>query len=208
MKKLSSILMLAMMCMVALSFTACGGDDDDNGGNGGGSYDDTEYCQVSINGEDCTTNFNGGGYLATLVEREINGKTCYPYGGMTEQIKLNQQDAIQLLIAVGYVSEDMKTIFPHAKGTYEVISSRGEYFVDDYPDNIGMVITGGNMKYRTVTSGSLKITKVDKYKNNATNKAITGRDDIYVSEGTFDFILTDDGDGEENHITGKFRVVN
>ena len=33
MKKLSSIFMLAMMCMAAVCFTACGGDDD--GGKGG-----------------------------------------------------------------------------------------------------------------------------------------------------------------------------
>lgn len=39
MKKLSSILMLAMMFVAALSFTSCGGGDSDGGGSGGMLYD-------------------------------------------------------------------------------------------------------------------------------------------------------------------------
>ena len=206
-KFLSTVAMLAMV--LALSSSSCGGssdDEDEVGGSGYGNYDDTEYCQIFINGEDCTDKFYGGGILIGLSKREKDGKEVYAYGGMTEQIKISQYDGLQYHIVAGYTSSDLKNVFPHSKGTYEVISSRGEYVVSKYPDNIGMLISGGNMKRRTVTSGSLQITKVTKYKNSVM-KSMIGREDVYASEGTFDFILTDDWDGNENHITGKFRVV-
>ena len=197
------MMMLAMM-VAALSFTACSSSSDDDSGDD--NIDDTEYCQIFINGDDCTDEFYGGGFLLNLSEREKDGMKVHPYGGLTESIKISQYDGLQYHIVAGYASRDMKKVFPHSKGRYEVISNRGEYVVSDYPENIGMMISGGNMKRRTVTSGSLQITKVTKYKDSAT-KAILGREDIYASEGTFDFILTDDWDGNENHITGKFRVV-
>ena len=182
-----------------------GGGDDEDDDIGGGDYDVTEYCQVFINGEDCSTEFYVG-TIGALEKKELNGTTVRPYGIMTEQIKISQYDGLQFHIVAGYGSEYLETIYPHEKGTYQVISNRGEYVVTDYPDNIGMVISGGNMKYRTVTSGSLKITKVTKVKNEST-KMVYGRDYDYISEGTFDFILTDDWDGNENKISGKFRLV-
>ena len=205
MKKLYSTIMLFAMMVAALGLTACGGDDEDDDIGGGGSYDDTEYCQVFINGDDCSTEFYVG-TIGALDKKELNGTTVRPYGIMTEQIKISQYDGLQFHIVAGYGSEYLETIYPHEKGTYKVISNRGELVVSDYPDNIGMVISGGNMKYRTVTSGSLKITKVTKVKNEST-KMVYGRDYDYISEGTFDFILTDDWDGNENKISGKFRLV-
>ncbi len=168
-------------------------------------YDDTEYCKIFINGEDCSAKFYVG-TIGALAKKELNGTTVRPYGIMTEQIKISQDNGLQFHIVAGYGSEYLEDIYPHEKGTYTVISNRGEYLVSDYPDNIGMVISGGNMKYRTVTSGSLKITKVTKVKNEST-KMVYGRDYDYISEGTFDFILTDDWDGNENKISGKFRLV-
>lgn len=205
MKKLYSTIMMLALMVAALSFAACSSSSDDDD-SGDGNFDDTEYCQVFINGEDCTEEFYGGGFLINLSEREKDGMKVYPYGGMTEQIKISQYDGLQYHIVAGYASRDMKNVFPHSKGTYEVISNRGEYIVSDYPENIGMMISGGNMKRRTVTSGSLQITKVTTYKDSAT-KMMFGREEFYASEGTFDFILTDDWDGNENHITGKFRIV-
>ena len=205
MKKIYSTMMLLAMIVAALSITACGGDDDDDE-IGGGNYDDTEYCQIFINGEDCTVQFHGGGVLLNLSEKKMDGMEVYAYGGMTETIKISQSDGLQFHIVAGYTSTDMKEVFPHSKGTYEVISSRGEYIVYDYPKKIGLLISGGNMSRRTVTSWSLTISKVTK-QNNSAIKNILGREDVYASEGTFDFILTDDWDGNENHITGKFRVI-
>lgn len=203
MKKFFTWNVMLSMVVVALSLSACSSSDDDSGD---GNIDDTEYCMVFINGEDCTEEFYGGSFLLNLSEREKDGMEVSPYGGITEQIKISQYDGLQYHIVTGYASRDMKKVFPHSKGTYEVISNRGEYIVSDYPENIGMLISGGNMKRRTVTSGSLQITKVTKYKNSV-KKNMSGRENAYASEGTFDFILTDDWDGNENHITGKFRVV-
>ncbi len=198
----STVLMLTMM-VAALGLTACSGDDEEDYGNDG--YDDTEYCNILINGEDCSTEFYVG-TIGVLAEKELNGMTVIPYGIMTEQIEISQYDGLQFNIVAGYVSEDMKNIYPHEKGTHKVISDRGEYVVADYPNNIGMVISGGNMNRRTVTSGSLKITKVTKVKSQTT-KMMYGRDYDYISEGTFSFTLTDDWDGNENKISGKFRLI-
>jgi hypothetical protein len=193
-----TIMMLAMM-VAALNFTSCSKDDDDKI-DGGGDYDDTEYCEIVINGEDYTTDFYGGGILANLASREKNGKEVFAYGGLTDMVKISQYDGIQFHIIAGYVSEDMQTVFPNPTGNYDVISNRGEYIVSDYSERVGMTISGGNMNRRTVTSGSLKITKVNKYED-------TYNGNVYATEGTFSFILTDDWDGNENKISGKFRIL-
>ena len=62
------------------------------------------------------------------------------------------------------------------------------------------------MKSRTVTSGSLKIKKVFKCKSPLASK-VYGREDGYATEGTFSFTLMDNWDGNENKVTGDFRVV-
>ncbi len=179
-------------------------EDDDISGDA--YFDDTEYCQLFINGEECTEDFYGGGILVLLRDKEIDGTDFYAYGGMTDQIKISPNDGLQYHIVAGYVSTDFKTVIPHPVGTYKVLSSRGESPVNDYTDDLGMMISGGNMNHRTVTSGSLNITKVNKYKI-STSMPYQLRTIAYVSEGTFDFVLTDDWDGNENHIIGKFRIV-
>ena len=207
MKKLySTILVLAMM-VSALSLTACGGDDkdDDFSGVDNGNYDDTEYCEIFINGEKCTEGFDGHTAIVNLGSKMKNGMEVYAYGGITDIIKISEYDGLIYHIVVGYVTRDMKNIFPHPEGTYEIIGSGGKYIVSDYPDNIGMMISGGNMSRRTVTSGSLKITKVTKFKDPYLEKTI-GREYSYASEGTFSLILTDNWNGNVNEISGRFRV--
>lgn len=188
----STVMMLAMI-VTALGMMSCSKEDDDKIDDG--DYDDTEYCEIVINGEEYKPDFYGGGILANLASREKNGKEVLAYGGLTDIVKISQYDGIQFHIITGYVSLDMQTVFPNPKGTYDVISNRGEYIVSDYSESVGMTISGGNMKRRTVTSGSLIITKVNTY------------GDTYITEGSFSFILTDDWDGNENKISGKFRVV-
>ena len=51
MKKFNSILMLAIMCIATLSFTACGGDDDDNGGSNNASIVGVWKCSSVNYGE-------------------------------------------------------------------------------------------------------------------------------------------------------------
>lgn len=206
MKKLySTILVLATM-VAALSLTACGGDDKDDEIDGGVYYDDNEYFEISINGENYTDKTWCGSVVINLGQKRKNGMDVYAYGGVTDLIPITYQDGLQYHIVAGYISEDLKTIIPNSEGTYEVISNRGEYFVTDYSDRVGMVISGGNMRYRTVTSGSLKITKVTKLKDPYLEKTI-GRDYTYATEGTFDFVLTDDRNGNEFEINGRFRVI-
>lgn len=192
MKKVYSTVMMLAMIVTALGMMSCSKEDDDKIDDG--DYDDTEYCEIVINGEEYKPDFYGG-ILANLASREKNGKEVLAYGGLTDIVKISQYDGIQFHIITGYVSLDMQTVFPNPKGTYDVISNRGEYIVSDYSESVGMTISGGNMKRRTVTSGSLIITKVNTY------------GDTYITEGSFSFILTDDWDGNENKISGKFRIV-
>ena len=171
-----------------------------------GDYDDTEYFEININGETFTDDTWGGSWLANYETKTKNGVEVYPYGGLSETITISDQDGLQYAILAGYTSENLKTVFPKSKGTYDVISSRGNYFISDYSDNVGMVISGGNMNRRTVTSGSLIITNVSQYKDPYA-KDYLGREEMYATEGTFSFTLKDDWDGNENMISGKFRLV-
>ena len=195
-------MMLALMVAV-LGLTACGGDDDDEDGGG---YDDNEYFEITINGEKYVDEYWCGSGIVNLAPKQRNGMEVYAYGGVSNQIPISYQDGLQYHVIAGYTTEDMKQVFQNSTGTYEVISNRGQYIVTDYSDNVGMVISGGNMSRRTVTSGSMKITKVGKFKDPSA-KAIMGREDSYVTEGTFSFILTDDWNGNEYEISGKFRLI-
>lgn len=181
-------------------------DNDDDNNLSEGDYDDTEYFEININGETITDDTWGGSWLSNYEPKTKNGIEVYPYGGLSEQIMISDQDGLQYAILAGYTSENLKTVFPKSKGTYDVISSRGNYFISDYSDNVGMVISGGNMNRRTVTSGSLIITNVCKYKDPYA-KDYLGREEMYATEGTFSFTLKDDWDGNENKISGKFRLV-
>ena len=203
MKKLYSTIMLLSMMVAALSLTACGGDDDEEDG---GVFDDNEYCQYSINGETHNDKYFSGGIFANYEPKERNGIELHPYGGMTESIPISYQDDMMLHVIAGYTTSDMNTVYPKSTGTYEVVSSRGQYWFTDYSDRTGLVVSGGCMNKRTVTSGSLKITKTSKFKDSSLG-IILDRNESYVTEGTFSFVLTDDLDGNENKIEGKFRIV-
>ena len=86
MKKLYSTIMMLAMMVAVLGLNACGGDDGDDDIGGGGSYDDTEYCQVFINGDDCSTEFYVG-TIGALNKKELNGTTVRPYGILPSKSK-------------------------------------------------------------------------------------------------------------------------
>ena len=204
MKKLYSAIMLLAMMVAALCFTACGDDDDEDGGNG--NFDDSEYFQVTINGETYNDDSFGGALMANFEPKEKNGTKVYAYGGLSDGFHLSYQDDVQFAVMAGYTTRDMEVVYPKSTGSYEVVSDRGQYWFDEYSDRVGMFVSGGNMNHRTVTSGSLKITKTSKYRDSSPI-SITDREEMYITEGTFSFVLTDDWDGNENKISGKFRLV-
>ena len=183
-----------------------------NGGNNSGNntvieevaYDDTEYFEITINGETTTDSNWGSSWYPYLDPINKDGKDMYYYGGLTSQIMVSYQDAMQSRIHAGYTSNDLSTVLPKSVGTYRIECEKDRY--TNYGDDVGMILMGGNMKYRTVTSGSLNITKVGKFKNQIM-KMMYGRDYSYVTEGTFEYVLKDNWDGNENKISGKFRLV-
>ena len=183
-------------------------NDDNNSGNNAVieeiAYDDTEYFEITINGEKINVERWSGSWFATYEKIKKDGMDVYPYGGMTESIKISYQDAMQCGVFAGYTTKDLSTVLPKSVGTYEVIIKPKN--VTDFGDNVGLIIFGGNMSYRTVTSGSLTITKVSKYKDQGV-KIMYGRDYSYATEGTFEYVLKDNWDGNENKISGKFRLV-
>lgn len=185
-------------------------ENNDNGGNGnddnyddngdGGNYD--EYFQITINEETFNEHAIGGILSLPLVDK--NGEYFYLYGYCSDPIKISYQDTQEYHIVGGYTSKDLRSIYPKSIGTYDIIT-RASYSVTEIPENVGMVITGGNAVYRTVTSGSLKITKVTKV-NDPAIKLFFGREG-YATEGTFSFTLKDNWDGNETKISGKFRFI-
>ena len=85
MKKLSSILMLAMLCIAALCFNACGGGDDDN--NGGNSSNDEGYKEsmtLLVDGgkyyaADCSAQQTKGNGMYLIIHAVTNAE--YPWNG-------------------------------------------------------------------------------------------------------------------------------
>ena len=197
-KTYSTIMMLAMM-VAALSFTACSSDADDNND---GTYGDDEYIEITINGETHMESETAT-YYVFFPELVKDGKEFFLYGIMSDHISISEYDGAQFSVIAGHTSKDRSSVYPKSTGTYDIITY--DYFTDrtEIPENVGMVITGGNMTRRTVTSGSLKITKVAKV-NNPTIKLFYGREG-YATEGTFSFTLT--GFGNETEISGKFRLI-
>ena len=70
MKKVYSTFMMLAMIVTALGMMSCSKEDDDKIDDG--DYDDTEYCEIVINGEEYKPDFYGGGILANLASREKN----------------------------------------------------------------------------------------------------------------------------------------
>ena len=204
MKKIYSTLTMLAMMVAAFGFTACGGDDEDvNNGGGDSSYVE-QYFRVFINGEPQDYEYWGSDYFAYWDTYSYHGADVYYYGGIADHIMISYQDAMNLAIYAGFVSKDLQTLFPKSEGSYDITIRKTQ---DDYFDEtVGMNITGGNMKNRTVTSGSLIIKKVFKCKSPLAS-TVYGREDGYATEGTFSFTLMDNWDGNENEVSGEFRIV-
>ena len=198
------LVMLALALSALTSFVSCD-DEDDNL-----SSDGNEYFIITINGETISNTSWGGSILLNLECKEKNGIILYPYGSNTDMINTSDGRAYQFDVFVGYVEDN---IFgksrPKSPGTYDVISSEGEYIISDYSDNLAMVVRGGGVKNGpedyTVKSGSLKITKV--YIVSADSKFVPTKNELYATEGTFSFILYDRRYDENISMEGKFRLI-
>ena len=105
----------------------------------------------------------------------------------------------------GYFDSN-NTPIPKPEGTYTVVNeatTSGRYI--DYDENVGLTISGGNMKYRTVTSGALHITKVKKRSIPSSGEWV-GRNFCYELDGDFSFVLKD-RNGQETDISGTYRII-
>ena len=211
MKKLYSTIMMLAMMVAALSFTACGGDDDDDinkGGNkediGGGDNDDySQSLQITLNGESHDVGWKCFWLYPEPIMR--NGKEVYLYGKSANTIMITSQDAMHIEFLSGYF-DATNTPIPKAEGTYTVVNeaTTKEKYID-YDENVGLTISGGNMKYRTVTSGALHITKVKKRSIPSSGEWI-GRNFSYELDGDFSFVLKD-RNGQETDISGTYRII-
>ena len=202
--------MLLAMMVAALSLTACGGDDDEDANNGGISSDDSEYFEITIDGEKFNVDSWGGSVLLNLAEKKVNGTTMIPYGSNTDQIRTSDGRVYQFDVFVGYVEDDwFGKGHPKSIGSYDVVSSEGQYIISNYSDNLGMVVRGGGSNNGPrdfiVKSGSLNITKVSKVSSDA--KYVPDKSELYSTEGNFDFILHDKRYDEDIPMKGKFRLI-
>lgn len=154
MKKLSSIFMLAMMCLAAVSFAACGGGDDDNGGNnggnGGGGSSTNTITLIKSNGEKYVSiaqfpisqNGDKNGYLTTngeiwcMLRREAVVNPTYLH------IKLLKGEKAISDFPQGYDLGNVNVTFGQIKYTYQsgsvkVKSNGGNSFMLEFKDYIG-----------------------------------------------------------------------
>ena len=184
--------------------------DNINGDGGSISSDGSEYFEITINGEKLNVNSWGGSVLLNLAEKKVNGTKMIPYGSNTDMISTSDGRAYQFDVFVGYVEGDwFGKGYPKSVGTYDVISSEGEYVISNYSDNLGMVVRGGGSNNGPsdfiVKSGSIKITKVSKASTN--EKYVPEKSELYATEGNFDFILHDKRYDEDIPMNGKFRLI-
>lgn len=150
MKKLSSFLMLAMMCLAAVGFAACGGGDDDNGGNNGGNGGGN-------------SGGNGGGYgggssTNTITLIKSNGEKYVSIA----QFSFTQQNGTT---KNGYLTTNGEIWCMMSKEsafnpTYlHVKLLKGEKAISDFPQgyNLGNVnVTFSQISY-TYQSGTVKV---------------------------------------------------
>ena len=174
------------------------------------SSDGSEYFEITINGEKINVDSWGGSVLLNLAEKNINGTKMIPYGSNTDMIRPSDGRAYQFDVFVGYVEGDwFGKGHPKTVGSYDVISSEGQYTISNYSDNLGMVVRGGGSNNGPsdfiVKSGSMKITKVSKASSDA--KYVPDKSELYATEGNFDFILHDKRYDEDITMSGKFRLI-
>lgn len=212
MKKLYSTIMMLAMMVAALGVASCSGSnyDDEIDGGGGSTSDGSEYFEVTINGEKLNADSWGGSVLLGLAEKKVNGTKMIPYGCITDMLRTSDGRAYQFDVCVGYVEGDwFGKGHPKSVGSYEVISSEGQYTISNYSDNLGMVVRGGGNNNGPsdfiVKSGSMNITKVSKASSDA--KYVPNKSELYATEGTFDFILHDKRYDEDIAMNGKFRLI-
>ena len=185
-------------------------DDKNNANIDGISSDGSEYFEITINGEKINADSWGGSVLLNLAEKNVNGAKMIPYGSNTDMIRPSDGRAYQFDVFVGYVEGDwFGKGHPKAVGSYDVISSEGQYTISNYSDNLGMVVRGGGSNNGPsdfiVKSGSMKITKVSKASSDAKN--VPDKSELYATEGNFDFILHDKRYDEDITMSGKFRLI-
>ena len=185
--------------------------DNTNDAVGDVTTDDSEYFEITINGEKfCDDDVWGGSVLAAWKEKTTNGTKMIPYGGGTDMIHTSDGRAYQFQVFVGYVEGNwFGKGYPKSVGTYDVVSSEGEYVISNYSDNLGMVVRGGGSNNGpsdfVVKSGNMKITKVSKASSN--EKFVPGKSELFATEGNFDFILHDKRYDEDIPMSGKFRLI-
>ena len=178
------------------------GDSDNNGGEDNDDY--SQSLQITLNGESHDVGWKCFWLYPEPIMR--NGKEVYLYGKSANTIMITSQDAMHIEFLSGYMTTDYIPI-PKAEGTYTVVNeatTSGRYI--DYDENVGLTISGGNMKYRTVTSGALHITKVKKRSIPSSGEWV-GRNFCYELDGDFSFVLRDNRNGQETNIIGTYRII-
>jgi hypothetical protein len=178
------------------------GDSDNNGGEDNDDY--SQSLQITLNGESHDVGWKCFWLYPEPIMR--NGKEVYLYGKSANTIMITSQDAMHIEFLSGYFDAN-NTPVPKPEGAYTVVNeatTSGRYI--DYDENVGLTISGGNMKYRTVTSGALHITKVKKRSIPASGEWI-GRNFCYELDGDFSFVLRDNRNGQETNISGTYRII-
>ncbi len=177
------------------------GDSDNNGGEDNDDY--SQSLQITLNGESHDVGWKCFWLYPEPIMR--NGKEVYLYGKSANTIMITSQDAMHIEFLSGYFDAN-NTPIPKAEGTYTIVNeaTTKEKYID-YDENVGLTISGGNMKYRTVTSGALHITKVKKRSIPSSGEWV-GRNFCYELDGDFSFVLKD-RNGQETDISGTYRII-
>jgi hypothetical protein len=185
MKKLSSILMLAMMCVAAVCFTSCGGDDEE-GGNGGNT---SNYLEVTIDGKKYTQQFVLP-FVTTTIPSDVDNSLR-----LSASIEEEFNGNLDFGIAI-YHKSDINELLSSSTGTYNVIGNKKSIWgqasdVHNLTLQIGYRNGNGNCD---VVDGTHKVISIRK----ADNSSVT-------INGSFSALLEDNMTSYE--VSGKYQVT-
>jgi len=187
MKKVSSILLFAIMCIATLSFTACGGDDDDVV-DGGDSGNVAEYLEVDIDGSKYRQHFSLP-FMAMNLPSEVD-RSLWVSSSVEEKFNGNLDFAIAI-----YHKSNMNALLGSSTSTYNVIGNKKNIWQqasDIHNLTLQILYNNGNGNCE-VTSGTHKVTSIKKKSN----------DEVIIS-GTFTTLLTDNNNTYD--VSGKYQV--
>lgn len=120
MKRISSILLFAIMCIATMSFTACGGDDNGDVVDGSSGGNVADYLEVDIDGIKFTQKYSSP-FVAITIPSDVD-RSLWLSSSVEEYFNSNLDFAIAI-----YHKSNMNDLLHSSTSTYNVIGNQKKH---------------------------------------------------------------------------------